>query len=161
MTAWENGFRQEKPTNCGTNFQADKRITNPLTILVHSQLLCAQRGNEWIRLRLPRLSIQRFVISAAVWPQFQCHINKLWVPIQPPPNLWGSDSKCIPIEMSTQYSYSTSVHAIDLSCTVWPQCTTLQTETTDRSIGIGRLCYIGGLKCAKYCTVLAEWFRQY
>ena len=33
----------------------------------------------------------------------------------------------VPIEISSQHSYSTSIHTIDLSCTVWPQYATRQT----------------------------------
>ena len=34
----------------------------------------------------------------------------------------------VPIEISSPHSYSTSIHTFGLSCTVWPQYTTRQTE---------------------------------
>ena len=54
----------------------------------------------------------------------------------------------VPIEISSPRSYSTSIHAIGLSCAVWPQYTTRQTDDrrqTDRATGKGRLWFsIGG-----------------
>ena len=75
-------------------FLAGKHNANPLNILVHLKLLCAQRGNElglcW---RVEQtigsslitshcLKIQSVAPSAAVWPEFQCQIMP--PPIQPP-----------------------------------------------------------------------------
>ena len=40
------------------------------------------------------------------------------------------EPKIVPIERSTTYSYSLSVHITDLSCTVWPRYTTQR--MTDR-----------------------------
>ena len=37
-------------------------------------------------------------------------------------------SKIVPIEMSSLHSHSTSIHIIFLSCAVWPQFTTRQTD---------------------------------
>ena len=54
----------------------------------------------------------------------------------------------VQIEISSPHSYSTSVHTLCLSCTVWPQYTTRQTDDrwqTDRAIGI----YIGDKKTHK------------
>ena len=85
------------------------------------------------------LSIQSFALSAAVWPQFHCQV----MAPQFDPHFWGMFgwtywSKIVPIKISSKHSCSTSVHAIGLSCTVWPQYTMRQ---TDRAIRIGRLCY--------------------
>ena len=91
------------------------------------------------------LGIQSFALSAVIWPQFQC--KGLNPKFNPPFGRVRVDlaSKMVPIEISSPHSYSTSIHTIGLSCTVWPQYTTWQ--TTDRAIGKGRLCYsIGGPK---------------
>ena len=51
--------------------------------------------------------------------------------------------KMVPIEMLSPIFLFDFIHTLGLSCSVWPQYTTQQ---TDRVIGIGRLCYcIGGL----------------
>ena len=55
----------------------------------------------------------------------------------------------VAIEISSSHSYSTSIHTIGLSCTVWPQYATRKTDDrmTDRAMGKGHLCYsIGGPK---------------
>ena len=84
------------------------------------------------------LSIQSLALPATIWPEFQCQIMPR--PQFVPP-FWGYSGPrwlmMAPIEMSSPYSYATSIHTIRLSCTVWPQYTTRQ---TDRTIEIGRLC---------------------
>ena len=61
-------------------------------------------------------------------PPFGCNsIVKLRLP-----NSTGS--KMVPIETSSQHSYSTHTHIIGISCTVWPQYTTRQIHRqTDRN----------------------------
>ena len=83
------------------------------------------------------LSIQRLALSAAFWSNFQCPIMALTTSCCVRVHLgW---SKMVPIEMSTTpHFYLTSLHTMDLSCIIWPQCITRQ---TDRAIRIGRLCY--------------------
>ena len=100
-------------------------------------------GNEFGLMTSQRLSIPSVAPSATVWPQCQCQI------MSRPNSTHPLGSKMVTTEMSSQHSYSTSIHTICLSCTVRPQYTTRQTDTrqTDRATGRGRLCYrIGGLK---------------
>ena len=52
-------------------------------------------------------------------------IIKCSVPVE---MLSNRKPKMVPVEMSSSHSYSTSVHTIGLSFTVWPQCTTQQTQ---------------------------------
>ena len=94
-------------------------------------------------------------IPPLFWPQFQCQV--MTPPIRPPilgirvdlgDRTWHQ-SKYRP------RSYSTSVHSIGLSCTVWPQYTTRQTD----SIGIGRLCYRRPNKFRNRPT--ASWGRHF
>ena len=57
----------------------------------------------------------------------------------------------VPIEMSSPHPYSTYVHTIGLSYTVWPQYTA---QRSDIAIGIGRLGYsIGGLIIVAYLVI--------
>ena len=81
------------------------------------------------------LLMQSFALSAAVWPQFQCQV----ITPNSTPRLGGCGgprgSKFVPIGISSPHSYSTSLHTIGLSCIVWPQRTTRQTDRqmTDRN----------------------------
>ena len=59
-------------------------------------------------------------------------------------------SNMVPIEISSKHCCSTSKHTISLSCTVWPQCTTRQ---TDSAMAIVRYS-IGGLKVILFVGVL-------
>ena len=85
------------------------------------------------------LSIQIFAPSAAIWLEFQCQIMT--------PTIWPPQ---ILDPWSNTHSYSTSIHTIGKSCTVWPQYMTRQ--ATDRATGIWSLCFsIGGLKIECTC----------
>ena len=69
-------------------------------------------------------------------PPFGRNSNvKFWSPNSNPARFGGyggsMGSKMAPIEMSSPYSYSTSIHTIGLSCTIWPQCTTRQADAIE------------------------------
>ena len=46
---------------------------------------------------------------------------------------WTYGSKMLPIEMSSPHSYSTSIHTIGPSCTIWLQYTTWETDRPSQS----------------------------
>ena len=63
-------------------------------------------------------------ISPLTWPEFQCEAMPPSPPIRPP----------------VSFPFDVSIHTKGLFCTVWPQYTSLHEFTTDRAIGISRLC---------------------
>ena len=113
-------------------FLAGKLNANQLNILVHLQLL-------WLN------SAYQFKVLLHL-PPFGRNCNvKLWFD----PQFWGlgwswRGSKIVQIEISSPHFYLTSIHTKGLSCTIWPQYTTRQTDR--QTMPIDRLCYsLGGL----------------
>ena len=103
--------------------------------------------------RLPQdLSIQSFALSAAVWLEFKCQIMPL------PANSTRPTPKMVPIELSSPHSYSSDIYTRGLSCTVWPQYTTRQ---TDRAFGKCHLWYsIGGIRIELCIHAIASEYLE-
>ena len=146
MSLYANA-EQEKPTICGTkaadvlakfladvriNFPADKHNANPPTILLHSHLLCAQRGKELEFVGATHDFIAPINIKFC---SICCHLAGFPTSYHDTQIAhqfggWGGprELKMLPIEMPRPHSYSTSIDTIGLSCTIWPQYATWQTK---------------------------------
>ena len=146
---------------CRTNFPAGEHNANTLTILVHLQLMCAQRGEDialsWKtkvavnKKKTPAVnsqsaSIQSFVITAAVWPEFPLsnYASPLTHNSTPPPFGCSGGPR---VDNGTnrnvdQHTYSTSIglhaHTPVLHRLVAVHIAA-DIRQTDRAIGIGRV----------------------